>query len=151
MSSSTPARTHRKSITNKKTQVITGPLTCDSVQETVPKTHRLKSLAFPLLQELEWRVQVHLHYHPPHQAWLPWTLQLLRMRWTSLEVHPVLITRPFWWGSKCIPSLANVARWQKGDCFDMSILLCSLLIGVSYDVYSVYGIAPKKLPPKIRL
>lgn len=49
---------------------------------------------------------------------------------------------------RCIPSPANVARWQKGDCFDMSILLCSLLIGVGYDAYCIYGIAPKEITTK---
>ena len=49
---------------------------------------------------------------------------------------------------KCIPSPANVAKWQKGDCFDMSILLASLLIGVGYDAYCVYGIAPKEITTK---
>jgi hypothetical protein len=49
---------------------------------------------------------------------------------------------------KCIPSPANVARWQKGDCFDISILLSSLLIGVGYDAYCVYGIAPKEITTK---
>jgi hypothetical protein len=38
-----------------------------------------------------------------------------------------------------IPSPNNVSRWQKGDCFDLSILLCSLLIGVGYDAYCIYG------------
>lgn len=46
---------------------------------------------------------------------------------------------------QCIPSPTNVAMWQKGDCFDMSILLCSLLIGVGYDAYCVYGIAPRSV------
>lgn len=41
-----------------------------------------------------------------------------------------------------------MARWQKGDCFDMSILLASLLIGVGYDAYCVYGIAPKEITSK---
>lgn len=49
---------------------------------------------------------------------------------------------------KCIPSPANTAEWQKGDCFDMSILLTSLLIGVGYDAYCVYGIAPKEITTK---
>ncbi|KAL4445104.1 hypothetical protein ABPG74_018832 [Tetrahymena malaccensis] len=44
-----------------------------------------------------------------------------------------------------IPSPTNVAVWQKGDCFDMSILLCSLLIGVGYDAYCVYGKAPREI------
>ena len=39
-----------------------------------------------------------------------------------------------------IPSPTNVGKWQKGDSFDISILLCSLLIGVGYDAYCVYGI-----------
>jgi len=30
----------------------------------------------------------------------------------------------------------------------MSILLCSLLIGVGYDAYCVYGIAPKEITSK---
>jgi len=41
-----------------------------------------------------------------------------------------------------------VARWQKGDCFDMSILLCSLLIGVGYDAFCVYGKAPREISTK---
>ncbi len=49
---------------------------------------------------------------------------------------------------QCIPSSANVTKWQKGDCFDMAILLCSLLIGVGYNAYVVYGIAPKEITTK---
>ena len=49
---------------------------------------------------------------------------------------------------KVIPSPTNVARWQKGDCFDLSILLTSLLIGVGYDAYCVYGRAPKVITTK---
>ena len=30
-----------------------------------------------------------------------------------------------------IPSPANVLEWQAGDCFDIAIVLCSLLIGRS--------------------
>jgi hypothetical protein len=41
-----------------------------------------------------------------------------------------------------------VARWQKGDCFDMSILLCSLLIGVGYNAFCIYGLAPKEITTK---
>lgn len=47
-----------------------------------------------------------------------------------------------------IPSPTNTARWQKGDCFDLSILLCSLLIGVGYDAYCVYGKAPREITTK---
>lgn len=42
-----------------------------------------------------------------------------------------------------IPSPANVLEWQSGDCFDMSVVLCSLLIGVGYKAYVVIGTAPK--------
>lgn len=44
-----------------------------------------------------------------------------------------------------IPSPANVLNWQLGDSFDFAILLCSLLIGVGFDAYVVYGTAPKKI------
>jgi hypothetical protein len=44
-----------------------------------------------------------------------------------------------------IPSPANVLDWQVGDCFDFSIVLCSLLIGAGYDAYVVYGTAPKRI------
>jgi hypothetical protein len=47
-----------------------------------------------------------------------------------------------------IPSPANVLTWQAGDCYDMSIVLCSLLIGSGYDAYVVYGTAPKKITTK---
>lgn len=44
-----------------------------------------------------------------------------------------------------IPSPANVLDWQIGDSFDFAIVLCSLLIGVGYNAYVVYGTAPKKI------
>lgn len=44
-----------------------------------------------------------------------------------------------------IPSPANVLEWQIGDSFDFAIVLCSLLIGVGYNAYVVYGTAPKKI------
>ena len=47
-----------------------------------------------------------------------------------------------------IPSPTNVLEWQKGDCFDLSIVLCSLLIGAGYDAYCVYGTAPRKITNK---
>ncbi|MCQ2819637.1 MAG: snapin/pallidin family protein [archaeon] len=54
-----------------------------------------------------------------------------------------------------IPAPDNVISWQIGDCFDLSIVLCSLLIGVGYNAYVIYGKAPRfitskdetKLPP----
>ena len=47
-----------------------------------------------------------------------------------------------------IPSPANVLNWQAGDCFDFSIVLCSLLIGAGYDAYVVHGTAPKFITTK---
>ena len=48
-----------------------------------------------------------------------------------------------------IPSPANVLdEWQTGDCFDFAIVLCSLLIGVGYKAYVVYGTAPKEITTK---
>jgi hypothetical protein len=38
-----------------------------------------------------------------------------------------------------------VLDWQIGDSFDFAIVLCSLLIGVGYNAYVVYGTAPKKI------
>lgn len=49
---------------------------------------------------------------------------------------------------KIIPSPSTVIKWQRGDCFDMSILLVSLLIGVGYDAYCVIGLAPKEITLK---
>jgi len=42
-----------------------------------------------------------------------------------------------------IPAPHSVLKWQAGDCFDISIALCSLLIGVGYDAYCVSGFAPR--------
>lgn len=42
-----------------------------------------------------------------------------------------------------LPSPASVLTWQVGDAFDMSVLLCSLLIGVGYDAHVVVGYAPR--------
>ena len=47
-----------------------------------------------------------------------------------------------------IPSPANVIQWQKGDSFDISIVLASFLIGVGYDAYCVYGRAPREVTIK---
>lgn len=47
-----------------------------------------------------------------------------------------------------IPSPANVLKWQAGDCFDFAIVLCSLLVGVGYKAYVVYGTAPKAITTK---
>lgn len=42
-----------------------------------------------------------------------------------------------------VVSPTTTLYWQKGDCFDMSILLASLLAGVGYNVYCVSGYAKK--------
>ena len=42
-----------------------------------------------------------------------------------------------------IPSPTSVLKWRAGDCFDFSITLCSLLLGVVYDAYCVSGFAPR--------
>jgi hypothetical protein len=39
----------------------------------------------------------------------------------------------------------SVLNWQAGDSFDISNVLCSLLIGVGYDAYVVAGYAPKSV------
>lgn len=44
-----------------------------------------------------------------------------------------------------MPSPLSVLNWQGGDCFDLSMVLCSLLIGVGYDAYVVMGYAPKSV------
>jgi hypothetical protein len=44
-----------------------------------------------------------------------------------------------------VPAPANTLTWQAGDCFDFSILLCSLLLGNGYDCFVVYGRAPKEI------
>jgi hypothetical protein len=41
-----------------------------------------------------------------------------------------------------------VLNWQEADAFDFAITLCSLLLGVGYDAYVVYGTAPKEITTK---
>ncbi|DBA85904.1 TPA: hypothetical protein ACH3X1_005449 [Trebouxia sp. C0004] len=41
-----------------------------------------------------------------------------------------------------LPSPSSVISWQGGDCFDMSTVLCSLLLGAGFDAYVVTGYAP---------
>ncbi|NXY06678.1 DRC7 protein, partial [Pteruthius melanotis] len=38
-------------------------------------------------------------------------------------------------------SPTTILRYQRGNCFDFSVLLCSLLIGAGYDAYCVHGYA----------
>ncbi|KNC50271.1 coiled-coil domain-containing protein 135 [Thecamonas trahens ATCC 50062] len=40
-----------------------------------------------------------------------------------------------------LPSPATVLEWQVGDSFDLAMVLTSLLLGVGYDAYVVYGTA----------
>ena len=49
---------------------------------------------------------------------------------------------------KVIPAPDNVVKWQIGDSFDLSIVLVSLLIGVGYNAYVVYGKAPRFITSK---
>ncbi|CAK0826538.1 unnamed protein product [Prorocentrum cordatum] len=42
-----------------------------------------------------------------------------------------------------IPAPASVLKWQAGDCFDISVAMVSLLVGVGYDAYCVSGFAPR--------
>ncbi|XP_040185178.1 dynein regulatory complex subunit 7 isoform X1 [Rana temporaria] len=42
-------------------------------------------------------------------------------------------------------SSSSVLQRQKGNCFDFSILLCSLLLGAGYDVYCVSGYASREM------
>ncbi|XP_072278788.1 dynein regulatory complex subunit 7 [Pyxicephalus adspersus] len=42
-------------------------------------------------------------------------------------------------------SSSSVLQRQKGNCFDFSILLCSLLLGAGYDVYCVSGYASREI------
>jgi len=47
-----------------------------------------------------------------------------------------------------MPSPTNVMKWQKGDAFDMSILLTSILIGAGYDAFVVFGTADRLITTK---
>uniref|UniRef100_A0ABM5ETQ7 Dynein regulatory complex subunit 7 n=1 Tax=Pogona vitticeps TaxID=103695 RepID=A0ABM5ETQ7_9SAUR len=42
-------------------------------------------------------------------------------------------------------SPTTILRYQRGNCFDFSILLCSLLIGAGYDAYCVNGYATREM------
>lgn len=47
-----------------------------------------------------------------------------------------------------LPSPEIVLKWRRGDSFDMSVLLCSLLLGSGVDAYCVCGIAPRYITEK---
>ncbi|KAM7040577.1 dynein regulatory complex subunit 7 isoform 3-T3 [Acridotheres tristis] len=38
-------------------------------------------------------------------------------------------------------SPTTILKYQRGNCFDFAVLLCSLLIGAGYDAYCVHGYA----------
>ncbi|NWV17238.1 DRC7 protein, partial [Origma solitaria] len=38
-------------------------------------------------------------------------------------------------------SPTTILKYQRGNCFDFSVVLCSLLIGAGYDAYCVHGYA----------
>ncbi|KAM4722226.1 dynein regulatory complex subunit 7 isoform 2-T2 [Rhinophrynus dorsalis] len=42
-------------------------------------------------------------------------------------------------------SSSTVLKKQRGNCFDASVLLCSLLLGAGYDAYCVSGYASRKM------
>ncbi|XP_053575515.1 dynein regulatory complex subunit 7 [Bombina bombina] len=42
-------------------------------------------------------------------------------------------------------SSSTILNLQKGNCFDFSILLCSLLLGAGYDAYCVSGYATREM------
>jgi len=44
-----------------------------------------------------------------------------------------------------LPSPSYTLQEQLGDCFDLSVLLCSVLIGAGYDAYCVSGYAPRQI------
>ena len=44
-----------------------------------------------------------------------------------------------------LPSPTHILKSQKGNCFDFSTLLCSLLIAAGYDAYCVCGYATREL------
>ncbi|NXL51043.1 DRC7 protein, partial [Podilymbus podiceps] len=42
-------------------------------------------------------------------------------------------------------SPTTILKYRRGNCFDFSVLLCSMLIGAGYDAYCVQGYATRKL------
>lgn len=42
-------------------------------------------------------------------------------------------------------SPTTILKYQRGNCFDFSVLLCSLLVGAGYDAYCVQGYATRQL------
>ncbi|XP_034644562.1 dynein regulatory complex subunit 7 isoform X2 [Trachemys scripta elegans] len=44
-----------------------------------------------------------------------------------------------------LPSPTTILKYQRGNCFGFSVLLCSLLIGAGYDAYCVNGYATREI------
>ncbi|NXK39898.1 DRC7 protein, partial [Piprites chloris] len=42
-------------------------------------------------------------------------------------------------------SPTTILKYQRGNCFDFTVLLCSLLIGAGYDAYCVHGYATREI------
>uniref|UniRef100_A0A8C3JPZ1 Dynein regulatory complex subunit 7 n=1 Tax=Calidris pygmaea TaxID=425635 RepID=A0A8C3JPZ1_9CHAR len=42
-------------------------------------------------------------------------------------------------------SPTTILKYQRGNCFDFSVLLCSMLIGAGYDAYCVHGYATHEM------
>ncbi|XP_074958089.1 dynein regulatory complex subunit 7 isoform X2 [Phalacrocorax aristotelis] len=42
-------------------------------------------------------------------------------------------------------SPTTILKYQRGNCFDFSVLLCSMLIGAGYDAYCVHGYATREI------
>ncbi|NWT87597.1 DRC7 protein, partial [Lanius ludovicianus] len=42
-------------------------------------------------------------------------------------------------------SPTTILKYQRGNCFDFTVLLCSLLIGAGYDAYCVHGYATREM------
>uniref|UniRef100_A0A8C3QES0 Dynein regulatory complex subunit 7 n=1 Tax=Cyanoderma ruficeps TaxID=181631 RepID=A0A8C3QES0_9PASS len=85
-------------------------------------------------------------------------------KFVSTTVRPTLLPYPdmFYWSGcasfvcdylimeplKCpitppssLYSPTTILKYQRGNCFDFTVLLCSLLIGAGYDAYCVHGYA----------
>lgn len=42
-------------------------------------------------------------------------------------------------------SPTTILKYQRGNCFDFSVLLCSMLVGAGYDAYCVQGYATRQM------
>uniref|UniRef100_A0A8C8RRD9 Dynein regulatory complex subunit 7 n=1 Tax=Pelusios castaneus TaxID=367368 RepID=A0A8C8RRD9_9SAUR len=58
----------------------------------------------------------------------------------TMEPLPSPITPP-----SCLPSPTTTLKYQQGNCFGFSVVLCSLLIGAGYDAYCVNGYATREI------